>query len=488
MDVGSPWQSIRVLPSTSGNAIWPVLTEGCTPQDPLDCGERRGSIFKPNESTTWTQIGLYELVIPEEDALDYSGNSSFGIDNVKFGFPKDDLPSVTHQVVEGIATKDFYLGVVGLSPNAINITSYNDPNASLLTNLKDQDKIPSRSWAYTAGAAYRQPMAYGSLTLGGYDKSRFAPNNLSVSFSQDDIRDLQVGLQHISVNEMAVPLPSNSIYVFLDSLVPDLWLPVPACHTFETMYGLEYNSSLDRYFINETMHSQLIAHNPNVTFTIGQEATGGETINITMQYGSFDLVYKGKHDIGDGSRYFPLRRAQNYTQFTLGRAFFQDAYVVADYERGNFSVSQVVFPNASTSPDIVPIYPPSEEKQIVRHNPLSTGAIVGVVIAFIVLLTLVTVTWWWFKKRAARDKAGKIMVERNQQSKESVPAYRAVIWDGKQHEASADAEAEIPELLGWKINELRTVHNNGHELPTGFSINELPADRSERQSRISKRK
>ena len=44
--------------------------------------------------------------------------------------------------------------------------------------------IPSLSWAYTAGNQYRLNKVLGSLTLGGYDRSKSELNSLSVAFNQ----------------------------------------------------------------------------------------------------------------------------------------------------------------------------------------------------------------------------------------------------------------------------------------------------------------
>lgn len=44
--------------------------------------------------------------------------------------------------------------------------------------------IPSLSWAYTAGNQYRLNKVLGSLTLGGYDRSKSEPNSLNVAFNE----------------------------------------------------------------------------------------------------------------------------------------------------------------------------------------------------------------------------------------------------------------------------------------------------------------
>ena len=151
MQVGTPAQNLRLMPSNSGNAVWPVLPQGCIIGDPDNCGDLRGYLFLLNASSTWNNTGLYGLVLTEEAELGYSGNANFGYDNLILGRPGDGLPALYHQVIEGFATKDFYIGSFGLSPHAVNISTLNDPQPSFLGALSQQNKIPSTSWAYTAG-------------------------------------------------------------------------------------------------------------------------------------------------------------------------------------------------------------------------------------------------------------------------------------------------------------------------------------------------
>lgn len=118
-----------------------------------------------------------------------------------------------------------------------------------------------------------------------------------------------------------------------------------------------YNETAELYFVNNTSHDKLLSQNPNVTFTLGPASAGGATVDIVMQYGSFDLMAEYPI-VNNGIRYFPLKRAQNDSQFTLGRTFLQDAYVIADYDRNNFSVSQAIFPNILNTQQIVAILVP----------------------------------------------------------------------------------------------------------------------------------
>ena len=169
---------------------------------------------------------------------------------------------------------------------------------------------------------------FGSLTFGGYDASRFVPNNVSFSLAPDDSRDIVVGLQSITAknaNGSTTSLLPSPILTFIDSTVPYIYLPLEACQLFENAFGLVWNATLELYLVNDTLHESLLAKNPTFTFQIGDTTTGGPTVDIVLPYASFDLI--GEYPfVNDTTRYFPIQPG-NETQYTLGRTFLQEAYV-----------------------------------------------------------------------------------------------------------------------------------------------------------------
>jgi hypothetical protein len=241
---------------------------------------------------------------------------------VTLGWQGSGALSLMHQVIGGIATKDFYIGNLGLTPRAVNFTDFNDPQMSILATLRNESKVPSSTWAYTAGASYRQPKIFGSLTFGGYDSTRFVPNGLSFPFGADISQDLIVGLR--SVMSGTNSLLPNSVIMFIDSTVPHIWLPLEACRKFESVFGIIWDNSTDLYLVNNTLHDSLVANNANITFTLGKISGDGEAVDIILPYKAFDLTVKLPSK-NVTSRYFPIRRAHNDTQFTLGRTFLQEA-------------------------------------------------------------------------------------------------------------------------------------------------------------------
>ena len=145
--------------------------------------------------------------------------------------------------------------------------------------------------------------------------------------ASDISRDLVVGLQSIEFSDAVTTnnnLLDQGILTFIDSSVPHIWLPMQTCQAFEDSFGLKWNSSIERYLVNGTQHDQLQKQNASVSFIIGDDVNGGSTVNITFPYASFDLNISAPF-VDTDQYYFPLRRAANYTQYTLGRTFLQEA-------------------------------------------------------------------------------------------------------------------------------------------------------------------
>lgn len=169
------------------------------------------------------------------------------------------------------------------------------------------------------------------MTFGGYDLSRFVPNNISFSLATDISRDLVVGLQSITTTRVAnngttqlQPLLPEPILTFIDSTLPYIYLPQESCQAFETAFSLSWNETDEMYWVNETLHQALLTADPRIAFTIGNSKTGGPTVDIEFPYSSFDL--EANYPLAPNTtRYFPLQRAANDSQYTLGRTFLQEA-------------------------------------------------------------------------------------------------------------------------------------------------------------------
>lgn len=265
-----------------------------------------------------------------------------------------------------------------------------------------------------------------SLTLGGYDANRFVPHNITFELNPSQqpetyVNGITVVSSIISGNSSSnssgnwstpVPLlnPSDRVYATIDSSTPYLWLPESVCDRFAESLGLSYNDSLDLYTFDSNEAQRNVLFNAQLTFTFSLSdfsgANASEIVNITLPYSAFDLqltypaIPNTTYNTPDSSKhYFPLRRASSSAQYTIGRSFLQEAYLITDYERNTFSVHQAVHtadPIGNTS--IVAIERPSNStfsgpsSAVAKPNGLSKGAIAGIVVgsvAFVILFSLI---------------------------------------------------------------------------------------------------
>ncbi|KAF2666526.1 acid protease [Microthyrium microscopicum] len=457
--VGTPPQNFRVLPASQISETYVTSTEGCISSDPSNCYSLRGGEifnsnppagFLSNQSSTWDELGLYGLT--EESTLDVTGNGDFGTDVISLnggnGSSTGDGVSLAAQVVAAVPDKDYFLGSLGLSQRPPSFSTASNAKDNLLDSLYEKKLIPSRSFSYTAGAYYGDngKNNYGSLVLGGYDSTRLQANkSLSIHFGQSDSRPIIVGVQSIiasdSLNGTAsMTSGTNGHLSLIDSSVPHIWLPRAVCDNFASNFGLFYDVNSDLYIINSTMHAKWNSTNPTFTFKIGSTATdNGNGINIILPYKAFDVSVAWP--IYASTVYnFPIRRAANDSQYVLGRTFLQQAHITVDYDRQNFTIAAAIFPDTSTSENIITIKAPTTGSST---SKISTGAIAGIVIGAIALLILAIGAFLFFRKRK-RSQARKAKVSELDARDSGInPAY-AKVPGGGLHEAGGDEVHEVP--------------------------------------------
>ena len=333
------------------------------------------------------------------------------------GYTNDTGPTLTHQVVSAIFSNGYWFGILGLGFQPSNLTGYGDPQASFSDTLFSNGSISSKSWSYTAGAYYRLKSVYGNLVFGGYDASRFMPNKVVFTMTGDNLRDIVVTIRNITATteQGNTTLMSTPEFAFIDSAVPELWLPVAVCQQFEKAFGLTLDQASGLYLVNDTTHQNLMNMNPSITFTLANQKSGGSTIDIVLPYAAFYLDVKPPVLVNKTSHYFPIKSTSDDTLYTLGRAFLQEAYVTSHYESRTFNVSQCIFDDTA-SPRVIALPPTlpspgpgssgsgnqgSESES--KHKKLSGGAIAGIVIGALALLLLLGALIFLCLRRRKRE-------------------------------------------------------------------------------------
>lgn len=449
--IGTPAQYVRTFLSFAVYQTWAVLPQGCNAAaNEQQCSNQRGWTFDNSTTSTWEPIGIYDLYV--EDSMGYGGNAQYGYDVVGLGGQGEGGPTLKNTTVGAMAVLDFYLGIFGINPKPTNFSSFNEPSPSYMTQLKEQNYIPSISFGYTAGAHYRFTGVLASLTLGGYDTGKYIPNNVTFTFAPDNERDVMVAIQsittpsQISSSPKATELLPTPIYALIDSTLPQIWLPLEACKAFEQEFGLVYDNTTELYLVNETLHDSLLQRNANVTFILAQGFADNQTVQISLPYAAFDLEAKPPYQgIQNTTNYFPLRRAANETQYLLGRTFLQEAYIIVDYEVSRFQLAPVLWdqfapsnlvsiPPANstmnqgewTSPDWGQKSSGNDDSGTSGSGGISGGAIAGIVIGVIAILALLALGWYIRrrrKQRRAREAAAAVEEKKNSDNDSSQNAF-----------------------------------------------------------------
>ena len=266
-----------------------------------------------------------------------------------------------------------------------------------------------------------------SLTLGGYDANRFDPHDVHFSLNSTT-RQPQVLVRAItaSVSDVeqaptewpsrSIPLLSfnESLTAMIDSSTPYLWLPSQVCDRFASALNLTWNDTLKLYLFSDNDNLDNYRSSPDLSFTFtfssadntnnfGSPTNMSGIVNITVSADAFiqSLQYPFMN-ISYGAPavpYFPLKRAENGGQLTIGRSFLQEAYMITNYETSTFSIHKARFPEnplrntsihtIATSPNSpYPRPPVNNESKGITQNQIA-GVVVGLCLGAIALVTTI---------------------------------------------------------------------------------------------------
>ncbi|KAL2444138.1 hypothetical protein ABEF95_015161 [Exophiala dermatitidis] len=427
--VGTPEQWLYVLPSTLSQETWVVGPAGC--DGTTTCESKRGGLFFANESSTFQPIGFYDLNFDSQ--LGTAGYGNYGLDTLYL----DDTTSVSDQIIAVVNSTDQWIGSLGLGVQETRFNGTSNYLPLLSSLAQNRILIPSHSYGYTAGASYRLKSVPASLIFGGVDTNRFTPNSFTFSLSSDYAP--VVAITSIDVYSGGINIPdawdsnpqtllnsSEAALFTIDSSTPFLWLPETVCDAFQSALNLTYDDDLQLYvFPNDSTSSPeaLAALNLTFSFTLAELPNSPEGITFKLPYDAFNLQLSYPFPNLDANftspamNYFPLRRAANSSQYTIGRAFLQETYLTVDYERNNFSVSQAVFTSDAVGHvNLSAIVPPANSKWPVpesggesggQYGGLSTGAKAGIGVGVAGgVLTIAVLLWFFCFRRKNAKEAG----------------------------------------------------------------------------------
>ena len=381
-----------------------------------------------NESETFSKRDSGSITSTNAGVIGRILNDSYiwGFDDVKLGIAKEAGPLLKHQIVETVIgnTGQVHVGTIGLNwsdPTSIE-RGEQSTYPSFLDSLKAQNMTPSLSWGYTAGNAFHDSILSSdyvglmapSLTLGGYDSSRLSTANITLPFGHEgplppparlEALNLRVYLKSITGNILRGTDVEAEFYVSLDSIEPVSMLPLHICDVLADAYHLKFNMSSQRYdgdlstikIDNKTDKSGAL------TFVLAAgppNSTGSDEIRITMENPSVLLTQESDIHGFSNTPILPFFASHDPQSWRLGRTFFHNAYVIADYERSQLSIHQVINPG-----DNVPKKIGLGPKQ---KSQLTHGIIAGIAVSVPFITTAaITILYWHIRKRQKRTSQAK---------------------------------------------------------------------------------
>lgn len=397
---GSPEQWLSVFPSTLSSETWLAGENYCTSADQT-CSTLRGGIFHNETSSTWHTLGQYEMGYSE--LLQRTPTAEYGLDVLGLS----DALVAPGQIIALVDDIDHWVGSFGVNVQNSRFSGNNNTLPYLSTLVQNLSAIPSHSYGYTAGAFYRSGGVAGSLTLGGVDTGRYQDSKTSFTLSAGYVPSVSLRSIRVASSSSAQLSAQNSSQLMteaqtasfvIDSSTPYLWLPEAVCDTFARALNLTWNSMVNLYmFGNNTNLQNLIDQNLTFTFTLAGASAGSGNLDMNLSFNAFNLQlsypFPNLFDQYTDERvnYFPLRRTSNPEQYTIGRAFLQETYLIVDYERNIFSLNQAVFPsNSNQSPQLAAIGRPKDSTWPgpvkLSSGGLSTGAKAGIAAGVVILL------------------------------------------------------------------------------------------------------
>ncbi|KAF1847047.1 acid protease [Cucurbitaria berberidis CBS 394.84] len=421
-------QTVKVLISTSSPLTLVPQQAGWCNQD---CAKRRGMlIFHGKQplglelSQQWKTAGIYNIPLPNWWSNNLTANSTstlsgvWGSENLGMGESSAQSPVIQEQYVVKYTFQDFFLGSLGLAVGEVGPQGGTKPN--FLDNFyKAANQIASASYGYTAGAYYRNNGrgVMGNLVLGGYDKSRFTAQGPTIYMPNEKNNSLVVGVQSIlyapdqdvETATYSISRPEEGFEANIDSTIPYLILPDRICNEFQQKFQLQFDEDIKLYTVNKSAHEWNTQQNATVSFKIGAgRQDSNKFTTIVLPYAAFDQQVSFPIT-AEATQYFPIKKSDNGI-YVLGRTFLQEAYIVVDYERANFTVAPAYFSEPMPDESLVPIFNKTYTgimPQKDADSGLSTGAIAGIVVGIVLAFIIAGVGafLWWKKRRHTKMNA-----------------------------------------------------------------------------------
>jgi hypothetical protein len=277
-------------------------------------------------------------------------------------------------------------------------------------------------------------------------------------------RVVDITLHSVKNQTFTVPLGSDAPFkARIDSTWPFLYLPIETCQSIASNLSLQWDSRNEIFWMPPSTYTKLKGSDIKLDIQItplrylpGYGPENG-SVQITLPFSALALNMSNPWlgQFGNWSYYFPMKIAKDVKQYSLGRAFLQESYLITNYDRSSFVIKQVNWEKIKHNrvPDLVEISSGANQtpEYMCPSSRLSPKAVIGIgvgagLFGIIILIVLAMII------SKARTK------RRSQISKDSVTVSTVSPIGG--------TETNTPELSTSQISEGATSMQeaNGSEI------------------------
>ncbi|KAI0171927.1 acid protease [Hypoxylon sp. FL1284] len=376
-----PWPAIEV---TLGNdqkiSMYPgrefqsfVLTSDyCNHNSTVPCYANQAGLY--NDAQSQVDLTGSTGQIQYKSGADYmlgvdvrGATTTSWIDTLQFGGETIDNVSLALVDKSYMAYPDgtwypLTVGCLGIgAPNTVNQSFSNSfgpsINASLIPGfLWEKNTTTTNSFSMHIGSA--NPRMPGSFYFGGYDQNRVIGEVLE--FEDDYTNAITLKDIGIKVIDGSSPwdykslggllasgnssINSGGVQVSVDGCSPYLTLPKSTCDAIAKQLPVTYNEKLGLYFWNtdDSKYTQIVS-SPSVLEFIFYRGSNTKTVTISVPFQHLNLTLDAPL-VDQKTQYFPCYTGPSKS-FTLGRAFLQDAFVSANWDKKRWWLAQAPGPN-----------------------------------------------------------------------------------------------------------------------------------------------
>ncbi|KAI9807237.1 MAG: hypothetical protein M1825_005955 [Sarcosagium campestre] len=364
--VGTPAQNQSLWVSLNHNETSVADQDYCNHSTLANCSSATGGFFEPDQSTSWKDTATRDSVDEDSEATD---DGIYGEDKVHLYTHFFQTEPASEHVVDGMPVRVSMNGTS--SPGRLGMGWA----STILEKLYAQNLIASRSYSLFLGSGSDRQggVVNGSITLGGYDASRFTGTVHNYSIVPGGSSPLRVRVAQVSLDDDSGKnqslLGSGDFSSGFDAELSTeqypMSLPFDVTENFKDAAGAEESNHPD---------GSLRLKSPfNGTLTIVLDDGFSVTLPADVMSNATGLSPVG------------ARTKKDRAPFVLSSAWLSQVYLMVDYDSRAFHLAQAV-PEApfismrTTCPKVVPqAYGISASK-----SPFSKAGLSGVVVGSVV--------------------------------------------------------------------------------------------------------